>query len=377
MTWHEFWGMVLLHHGLIQNAYIAKRMNGTITEELIPCMPARTTILAVDPENDSAGRGFYCYQVDRYSPHERIQLAKLPDVFLPGEFIHLRGRMFDGLSGYSNLDAGAKTFDMVNELLDYSTRLSSNDGGMRGVFQRPGEAGDALSDKAFERLREQLTELLTNMRRHNVPIVLEEGMTFKEIAMTADQAEISKQKDSAIVDVARTFRIPPHKMMHLINVKYENMDTLDKSYVRDSLIPTCAPIEEKLKLSLLTRKEQMRYFFEFDRREMMLNDQEKLSEVVKTLATTGAMDWDEQRDAMGWNPLPNGAGKHRTVPSTYNTVDARNNIVIPAGAQPQGGSEEKPADGEKPKPKPKPKPKDVDDDDGNVVIEFPSIVGER
>jgi phage portal protein BeeE len=242
--------------------------------------------------------------------------------------------------------------------------------------KRRGENGDALSDVAFKRLREDLAALLTNMRRHNVPIVLEEGMTFKEISMTADQAEVAKSKDAAIVDVARTFRIPPHKIMHLVNVKYENMETLEKSYVADSLIPTCVQIEQKLGISLLTLRERTKYFFEFDRRAMLLNDQEKIAEVVKTLANTGAMNHDEQREALGWNPLPNGSGKMRTIPSTYHLVDENNKVVIPAGGQPAGGADQ-PADGAKPKPKPKPKDADGEDDTVVVVDFTPSVVGER
>ena len=378
MTWSEFWTMVLLHSGITENAFIAKRMDGRITEELIPCMPARTTILAVEPSD--GGRGFYAYEVKRTNPHERIQLSGLPEIFLPAEFIHLRGRMFDGLMGYSNLDAGAKTFNMATELLDYSTRLYANDGGMRGVFQKAGENGDALSDVAFKRLREDLANLLTNMRRHNVPIVLEEGMTFKEISMTADQAEVAKSKEAAIVDVARTFRIPPHKMMHLVNVKYENMETLEKSYVSDSLIPTCVQIEQKLAISLFTLRERTKYFLEFDRRQMMLNDTAMLAEVTKSMMAAGSMEFDEHRQIMGWNPLPNGQGQQRTIPSTYNTIDRSGKVVIPAGAQPSpdaAAADAKPADGAKPKPKPK--PKDAEEEDGTVVVvDFtPSVVGER
>jgi HK97 family phage portal protein len=367
-TWNEFWTQLLLHYGVIQNGYVAKRVEGSVAKELHVCMPVRTTILAV--EGDETKRGFYAYKVDRFSPHERIPLEGMPEIFLPGEFIHIRGRMFDGLQGYSNLDAGAKTFNQANELLDYATRLYANDGGMRGVFQHPGEIGDAVSDKAFENLRMQLAELLTNMRRHNIPIVLEEGMTFKEIAMSADQAELTKQREAAIVDVARTFRIPPHKMMHLINVKYENMETLEKSYVSDSLIPTCIPIEQKMKMCLLSRAEQMRYFFEFDRRQMLLNDIEKLTEATDKMVKSGSMEFDEQRTALGFNPMANNQGKKRIIPSTYNLIDsATGKVEIAAGAQP-AGDDKKPADGAKPKPK----PKDVEEDN---ILEFPSLVGER
>jgi HK97 family phage portal protein len=378
-TWNEFWIMMLLHFGVLENAYIAKRIEGGITIELIGCMPVRVFQLAVEPEDGS--RGFFAYRVDRFSPQERIPLSGLPDIFLPNEFIHLKGRTFDGLQGYSNLDAGTKTFNMASSILDYSTRLFDNDGGMRGVFQKPGESGDALSDVAFKHLREQLAELLTNMRRHNVPIVLEEGMTFQEISMTADQAQSASAKDASIVDTARVFRIPPHKMMHLINVKYENMETLEKSYVSDSLIPTCVPIEQKLSGSLLSFKEQSQYFLQFDRREMLLNDQEKLAEVTKSMMAAGSMTFDEHRQALGWNPMEGQGGDCRTIPSTYNTVDSTGEVVIPAGAQPVADPNADPnadpaaADDTKPKPAKKPK-KDVDDDVDNVV-EFPSVVGER
>lgn len=375
MTWVEFWSMVLLHQGLVNNSFIAKRMKNGKTEELIPCMPARTLILAVDPDRDEARRGFYCYQVDRFSTHERIQLAGLPLVFLPGEFIHIRSRMFDGLVGYSNLDAGAKTFSMAAEIQDYATRLFANDGSFRGVFQKPGEQGDALSDPAFEHLRTQLAELMTNMRRHGTPIVLEEGMEFKQISMNADQAQSTQARDSAVVDIARTFRIPPHKIMHLINVKYENMETLEKSYVQDSLIPICVDIEQKMEVSLLTREEMQEYCFEFDRRAMLLNDQEKLADVAKVLVQNGGLTTDEFRAAFGYNPIGGDVGKTRLLPSTYNAVDDKNKVVIPAGAQPAKDGNQS-GDG-KPKPA-KPKPKDAgDDDDESNVVEFPTVVGER
>lgn len=378
MTWYEFWVMTLLHLGLTQNAYLAKRMRGAKVEEIVPCMPGRTTILAVQPEQDTAGRGFYCYQVDRLTPHEKIQLSGLPLVFLPSEFIHVRSRMFDGLSGYSNLDAGAKTFSMATELLDYATRLFANDGGFRGVFQKPGEAGDALSEEAFEHLRTQLAEAMTNLRRNNQPLVLEEGLQFQPISMNADQAQSSQARDSAVVDIARTFRIPPHKIMHLINVKYENMETLEKSYVQDSLIPICVEIEQKMEVCLLTQEEMQEYCFEFDRRAMLLNDQTQLATVTKNLVQNGGLTTDEFRAAFGYNPLGGDIGKTRLLPSTFNVVDDKNNVVIPAGAQPAkdgNASSDSGAPAKKPS-KPK-KGVDEDEDETDNVVEFPSVAGER
>lgn len=338
-TWYEYFEMTILHLGVVQNAYTAKRIDPRTgyAKELIPVMPARQTTMAVMPEDDPVnGMGFFCYRVDRNTPAEKIQFAQLPEIFLEYEFIHFRGRMFDGLTGYSNLDVGAKAFGVSDELLDYTLRMANGDGQMPGVFQMGKESGDSLSNEAFQRLKEQLGERVRKMREEQLPIVLEEGMTFQEIAMDAQQAEVAKSRDAAIVDTARIFRIPPHKIMHLVNVKYENMETLEKSYVNDTLIPYCERIEQRMARSLLTAADRAKYFFQFDRRAMLLNDMQKLVEAGQKMTQVGAIDLDEFRALFGYNELPNGSGKIRLIPSTFNAVDDKNEVVIPAGAQPQG-----------------------------------------
>lgn len=342
-TWIEYFEMMILHLGIVQNAYTAKRVdpsNGHVVE-LIPALPARVTQFVVMPEDDPVnGMGFFCYRVDQNSPAEKMFFAKMPEVMLDHELIHFRGRMFDGVAGYSNLDVGAKAFGISSELMDYQKRLFTGDGQMPGVFQMGKESGDSLSDQAFTRLREQLAEASRLFREEAKPIVLEEGLTFEAIAMDAQQAEVAKARDAAIVDNARIFRMPPHKIMHLVNVKYENMETLEKSYVNDTLIPWCQRIEQRMARALLTPAERAKYFFEFDRREMLLNDMQKLGEVGQKLAQTGAIELDEYRAFFGFNELPNKSGKIRLIPSTYNAVDERNEIVIPAGAQPQDNGDE-------------------------------------
>lgn len=325
--WYELIEMMMLHLGILQNAFWAKRMlpDGTVTE-LIPVLPGRVRI-GVDEESAT-----YFYEVKRENAHERVQLRGLPEYMLENELIHFRGRMFDGVFGYSNLEAGAKTFNLANALQGFQTRLFENDAAVRGVFQMDAEAG-SLSNEAFGRLREQLAEAFSKFRQEAKPLVLEEGLKFQGVAMTSDQAEVQKAWDNAIVNVARQFRIPPHKIFHLINVKYENMETLEKSYVADTLVPYCRRIEQTLARHTLDRRERAEFFFEFDREEMVLSDPRAQAEMLGVLLPNGVLTIDEARQMRGRNPLPNGAGNTRLIGSTYTLVDDRNEVVIPAGGQ--------------------------------------------
>jgi HK97 family phage portal protein len=334
--WYELIEMMMLHLGILQNAFWAKRIlsNGTVTE-IVPILPGRVRVLADDEA------GVVAYEVKRETPYERILLAGLPDVLLEGEIIHFRGRMFDGLFGYSNLEAGNRTFNLAKALQTFQTNLFENDATLRGVFQMGPE--NSLSDEAFQRMRAQLTERFSALRKEAKPLILEEGMTFQGISMKSDEAEAQKAWDNAIVNVARQFRIPPHKIFHLINVKYENMETLEKSYVSDTLVPYCRRIELTLARHLLDRKERAEFFLEFDREEMVLSDPKAQAEMLGVLLPNGVLTIDEARQMRGRNPLPNGAGNVRLIGSTYTLVDDQNEVVIPAGGQQQDPAED-PAD---------------------------------
>lgn len=321
-SWRELIEMLVLHLCAVQNAFIGKMMTPSgVVEALMPFMPGRVRIL-VDEES-----GQFVYDVERYTPAERVMLKDFERYLLPDEVIHLRGRMFDGIWGYSNLEAGSAVTGLAKALQQYQTRLYTSDATMRGVFQMKNER--ELSEAAFLRLKEQLRELWNNMRDKGVPLVLEEGMEFEGITMDSAAAEAAKAKDAAIEDMARLFRIPPHKMMHLGSVKYENLDTLDRSYAHDTLIPIAQKTEDNLNTALLSESEILGgYYLQFNRQQMVLYDPEKRATVHKVLALAGALTIDEMRAENGKNPLPNGAGNVRLIPANYHLVDENNEIVL-------------------------------------------------
>lgn len=339
-TWGEFVEMIVLHLAAVQNAYVGKVLTlaGQV-EQLIPVLPGRVRIY-VDPES-----GLYFYDVDRNTPHEQMLMRLFPQRFLLGdEVIHIRGRLFDGLFGYSNLEAGSAVFALSSAVQDYQTRLYKNDAIMRGVFSLPNE--EVLGEAAFRRLKDQLATLWSKMRTSGAPIVLEQGMEFKSVSMNSDAAETAKAKQNAIEDVARVFRIPPHKMMHIVNVKYENMETLEKSYVQDTLIPIARRVEQKMNVGLLSPEERQTYFLQFDREAMVLTDVKAQAEIMKVLLDRGVISLDEARMKRGYNPKPNGSGRVFLIPANYALVDDRNEVVLAAGngGGPQDENEKKQGD---------------------------------
>lgn len=342
-TWFEFHEMVVIHLACLQNAFVGlDRLPSGDVRSIVPFLPGRARVL-IDPDDDSLFYEFQIYHdIEKAMARRWIQGPMDAVILNSDEVMHLRGRVIDGIFGYSNMDAGAKTMWLVNEIASYQTRLYRNDASYRGVFKM--KEGAHLEEEAFARLREQLAEATRNAGREGRPLLLEDGLDFTPTTMTGVEAAVDEARKAAILDVARLFRVPPHKISALDSVKYDNMDTAERAYVGDTLIPYCIRIEQQYQHALLPPADRGRYFFQFNRPAMELSDPEKMAAVTRVMLGHGAMTIDEARQTRGLNPLPANAGEVRLVPSTMNVVDESNEIIIQAGGAKPGQTPESAAD---------------------------------
>jgi HK97 family phage portal protein len=322
-TWTEFVGMLVYHLCLSSNSYtyVKRNVQGDALQ-LVPVMPARTG----DPLiNEQTGELFY--EISAGNLIEKVALGAW-DIKAPErDVIHVRQRMIDGFLGYSTLVAGGRTLSLNRDLINYEQRLFSEDALIRGVFVRDGDKGE-MTDAVFRRMKSQLKKLMHRVRDHGDPILLEDGVTYQELGMKANEAEMAKALDSQIEMICKLWRMPPHKAMHLAAVKYENLATLEMVYVRDTLIPLCRLIEARFAKTLLTEQERLRFTFEFDRDEMAIADEKAEGEEAIKLAERGFISHDEVRAARRYNPRPKGHGKVYTVPANVKIVDEEGNTIV-------------------------------------------------
>lgn len=343
MTWVEFWRMTALHLELAQNAYLLKdvSVDGTLNG-LIPIMPARCRMRV----SERTRRIFY--EVAAVTEYERAVLGESYFIVPEDRIVHLRGRLYDGANGLSNLVLGSPLFDLISAIADYQTKLFGNDGKQPLVFETEAAFGTSdESDAAFRRLKEQLT---TRTRRAAVtgdPILLEAGLKAKAIALNSKDSETTSSFTQQVMRICGLMQTPPHKIFALEAVAYNNMAAMDRQYANDCLIPMAVNIEAKLRNACLDEKDWPRLSPQFDRAALMANDPETLEKLLKTGMGAGLMTFDEGREIMPFrlNPLKAGGG-HRTVPVAMAILDENGDVVHAAegqnATQPAPGEEESP-----------------------------------
>lgn len=336
-TWHSYVEMTMYWLCLSSNSFAGVLRNRTNDPvELIPFQTGKV-------QEKVHGRDVF-YDVTAGTLQEAALLGSYSRIFPERDMIHVRSRMIDGMDGYSTLSAGKKTLDVGKAIDKYRGTLFNEDGALRGVFTR--KDAEPMTDDAFARFRQQLSILMNKFRKLTEPIVLEGDFDFKSISSNPTEVELTKQFAAQINATCRLLRVPPHKVFQMDGVKYENLETSEKMYVGDTLIPRCKGYEEQMARVLLTEDERLEMFFEFDREELELRDPARETERVIKTAERGLILVDEARAKLGYNPLPNGQGQVRLVPTNMSLVDIDGEVVVAGSStsKPDSDPENKPAD---------------------------------
>lgn len=329
-TWPEFVEMMGLWGCFTSNAFaIVLRNRVGEPQELIPLQTSRIF-------ERVEGRDVF-YDVTASTEQERALLGasmlKVPE----RDMIHVRSRMIDGMDGYSTMVAGRSTLEAGEAVEDFRKQLFEENGQVRGVFRRDKEG--VLDELAFQRLRSQFRVVMQRFAAMTDPIVLEDGLEFQPISSNPAEMELTKQFESQINATCRLLRVPPHKVFHAGNAKYDNLETQEKMYIGDTMVPVCRRFEHRYGKILLNTKDRLRFFFEHDREEMTLKDTKLETERIIRAVERGLIEIDEARAKLGWNPLPNKSGQTRMIPVNMTLVDQNNEVVLGASAQQAGEAE--------------------------------------
>lgn len=333
-TWVEFIQMLVYHLGMSSNsyAYIRRRRDG-VPEQIIPLMPKQVT----EAVNQQSGEVFY--QISAATVQEAALLGNEQIIAAERDVLHVRNRLLDGFWGQSTIAIGGRTLSLGRELLNFERVQYSTSKAERGYWVR--DKQEALPQENFALMKAQIQRVLYN--RAKEPIVLEDGIEYKEFGGgNIKETEILAALDKQIEMICKLWRMPPHKAMHFASIKYENLATLEMVYVRDTLIPMCELIEQRLARTLLSRDERLKFYFEFDRDEMAIADEKIRLEWIKTLVDRGVITLNEARQESGWNPRAN--GDVYLLPVNTVLINSRNQVVASGSAD----TSKKPEDDDKP-----------------------------
>ena len=271
--------------------WIRRSMNNSI-RELLP-LPWG----CVSPILQSDGSVRYYVSLPDYGINTWLDAA---------EVLHFPGFGFDGIRSMSVISYAAKqAVGNAMAMDEYS-----------GKFFAEGAHPSIVLNAAGKMSPDQVTQLQNAFRNkysgldnaHRLPLVLTEGLTAKELSLSAEDSQLLEARKFQVIDISRAFRVPPHMIGETsASTSWgSGIEAMSRGFVTYTLQPHLVRIEQELNRKLFPRNTGR--FVQFDRDALIEGD--SAAQAAYNRAALGGpgtgQGWltvDEVRKSKGMAPL--------------------------------------------------------------------------
>ena len=208
----------------------------------------------------------------------------------------------DGIKGLSPIEQCKNAIGWGMDVQAYSSTFFKNGGKLSGIL----ESDRALSEQAIDRLRNSFNSNYGTLSGSNQTAVLEEGLKYKSISVTPDQAQFLASRQFSVEEVARIFGIPPHLLRDLSKSSFNNIEMQSQEFVSYSLMPYITKIELEMSLKLFRKNVIGREYIKFNVNGLLRGNVKDRADYYKTAITNGWMSVNEVRQKEDLNRIEDG-----------------------------------------------------------------------
>lgn len=178
------------------------------------------------------------------------------------DMFHIHGLGPNGITGYPLSVLAAEGVGAAKAAQVFGASFFGNGMSISGTYTHP----ETLSEEAANNLRKGLTGKFVGPRDANKFMLLEEGITFNPLTIPPEQAQFLETKRFDVEEIARWFRIPPHKIGHIDAAPRASVEQQSIEYTNDTLLSWTVRWEQEIQLKLVSEDEQSEIFamHEFD-----------------------------------------------------------------------------------------------------------------
>ena len=244
-----------------------------------------------------SGQADYFYQV---GPQPLADLDTTVMVPPRNMFHHRILTLNDPLFGVSPLIAAAASCSAGLAILRSTDRFFNRMARPSGVLS----TDKLLDEKAAERVKERFQRLFSGEEGAGDVAVLEQGLKWEALTMSAVDAQLIEQLRWTVEDVARVYRVPGFMIGDLKNVSYNSSEQLTRQYWNGCLSSHMRALEQRL--SQFFGMDGRTEYLEFDLDQMFRAELLQRTEALTKSVQGGLRTPNEARRIEGLNALPGG-----------------------------------------------------------------------
>lgn len=225
------------------------------------------------------------------------------------DVLHIPGFSTDGITGLMLATLGRETIGLAQAVEQFAGTFFGNGALAGNILVHPSK----LSDNARRNLKTSFDEQARGPAAHGT-VVLEEGIKVEKTSVDPEASQFIQTRQFSVEDVARWFRMPPHKIGHLLRAAgWSTLEATNADYVIDTLMPWAVRWEQEISRKLLPKQGDLFAEHLFD--ALLRGDTLARSQSNQIRWMNGTLSADEWRAMDNLNPLPGGMGKTYFVPA--------------------------------------------------------------
>lgn len=200
------------------------------------------------------------------------------------DMFHYYGMGFNGLTGYSVVEAARRSLGIGMAMENFSSAFYENGTALSGIIEVP--KGIELGKDARDTLKDQFKQFHGGVKNFHDIEVLDQGMLYKPLGMPLKDAEFIESKKFSVIEVARWFNMPPHKLKDLERATFSNIEEQNLDFVIDTLVPHIADFEATANWKL-TGPTNRRQYVKINLNALLRGNSESRAKFYKSLFDLG------------------------------------------------------------------------------------------
>jgi len=219
------------------------------------------------------------------------------------QVLHIPGFGFDGLIGYDPITLHREALGLSKACEEFGARFFKNGSSLRGVISLNEVLRGEEGKKAHERMRESWDTIYSGLSNSHRVAILEGGASYKDIGIPPNNAQFLETRNFQVLEVARMLNIPPHKLGHLSDATFSNIEHQNIEFVVDTLQPWLKRWEQEIRRKLIFDRA---YFAEFLVDGLLRGDIKSRYEAYSIGREKGWLSANDVRELENMNPIDGG-----------------------------------------------------------------------
>ena len=253
----------------------------------------------------------------------------------PDEVLHFKAFTRDGIIGIPPWKTLIDELDSQNALKSFICDFYHNSTLSSGILK----TATKLNAEAKEKVRSEWEKLNSGKDNQGKIAVLDVGLDFQQLGMPLDQAQFLDTQKFGITEVAKVYRVPPHKLAQLDRATYANAEAMGLDYIKTTLLPIFTQWEQEINYKLFTETERASFYVKFNAAAELRGDSTARAGYYRDMLNNGIYTINEIREMEEMDGIGKNGDKH-FVSLNYTTLDQVGQQDASKGGEGENGQQD-------------------------------------